>query len=142
MAKKSKSDKPEASSRQGPPPFARWFWNRIFWLLGKHGRYFILTGGTCYCTWLVADAIKVYAGKQSTANMSFAMSLFADIRMAYTVSVTVGVTGIALYLRERSLHRQTRERLGGRITQLELRIDPSRESSKLTSKGLTRQEDE
>jgi hypothetical protein len=141
MAKESKPETPQ-TGRRGPPPLGRYTLNRLFWLLGRHGRYLIVVSGVCYCTWLIADAIKFYAGKQSAADMHFGLSLFADIRMVYTVGMTVGVTGIGLYLRERSLHRQTRERLGGRITELELQVDPSRESSKLTSKGLTRSEDE
>jgi len=122
--------------------FRRWFWSRIFSLLNKHGRYLILTGGGCYCAWVIADALKVYAGRQSAANLQLGVALFADIRVAYTVSVTVGITGAALYLRERKLHRETRERLAKRITELELQFDPKRTSSKLTSRGLTREEDE
>jgi len=89
---------------------------------------------------MLADALKAFAGKQSFADLRF--GIFADIRIVYTVSMAVGAAGAGLYLRERRLHRKTRERLGTRITMLEKQIDPARTSSLLTSLGLTRQEDE
>ena len=97
-------------------------------------------GGICYCAWVLSDALKAFAGKQSVANLNF--GLFADIRFAYTISMAVGATGAGLYLRERGLHRKTRERLAARNTDLEKILDPNRASSLLTSLGLTRQEDE
>jgi hypothetical protein len=121
-----------------PKSIGRYFVQRSFWLLGKHGRFAILAAAVCYCAWVIADAVKAFAGKQSSAEMHF----FADIRFAYTVSVAVGITGAALYWREVRLHRRTRERLAARITALEKAIDPNRTSSLLTPLGLTRQEDE
>jgi hypothetical protein len=47
-----------------------------------------------------------------------------------------------LILKGEELHRRTRERLAARVTELELKLDPSRTSSLLTSKGLTRKGDE
>jgi hypothetical protein len=66
----------------------------------------------------------------------------ANVSFVWSVSITVSGLSIGLYLRERRLHQGTRERLAGRVTELELAIDSGRESSKLTSKGLTRKEDE
>jgi len=96
--------------------------------------------GACVCTWILADAVKSFAGKQSFADLRF--GILADIRFVYTVSMAVGAAGAGLYLRERKLHRKTRERLATRITTLEKGIDPARTSSLLTSLGQTRQEDE
>ena len=134
----TKGKKPHVPE-QKPQPFSRWFWGKLFALVGSNARTVVITAGVCASVWFVTDAFKAYAGKQSEANMWF--GFLADIRMVYTVSVTLAISGVVLYLRERKLHRQTRERLAGRITELELRIDPSRRSSKLTSQGLTREDD-
>lgn len=101
----------------------------------------VVTAGVCTCVWRIAAALEVYAGKQSNADIRFGFGLLADIKMVYTISIAVGTAGVALYLRERRLHRKTRERLATRITDLELRIDPNRRSSKLTPEGLTREDD-
>jgi hypothetical protein len=71
-----------------------------------------------------------------------AFQLITNISFVWSASISVSGLSIALYLRERKLHRKTRERLTGRITELELKIDPKRTSSHLTSEGLTRREDE
>lgn len=70
------------------------------------------------------------------------MGFLANVSFVWSISLTVSGLSIGLYLRERKLHQGTRERLAGRITELELVIDSRRESSKLTSRGLTRKEDE
>lgn len=132
--------KPKKDKATPPKPPLRYFIQRLFWLVGKLGRTAILTAGTCFCVWEAADALRAFAGKQSSADLRFAF--FADLRFVYTVSVAVGITGAALYLNERRLHRKTRERLAIRITELEKVIDPTRTSSLLTPLGLTRQEDE
>jgi hypothetical protein len=136
---KGAKQKPKPSS-SSPKPTGRYFVQRSFWLLGKHGRFAILMAAICFCVFELADALRAFAGKQSTADLHF--GAFADIRFAYTVSMAVGAAGAGMYLRERSLHRKTRERLAARNTDLEKKLDPDRTSSLLTSLGLTRQEDE
>jgi hypothetical protein len=142
MAKKNKDPSKATGNPPTPKTFdaRRYILERSFWLMGKHGRNLIFTGGFCYCVWVISNALKSFAGQQSNANLRF--SVLADVRFVYTISVAVGLTGLALWLRERRLHRKTRERLAGRITELEKTIDPSRTSSLLTPLGLTRQEDE
>jgi hypothetical protein len=138
---KAKGSAKTALPTQKAQPFWRWFLGKIFALVASNARVVVVTSGVCVCVWRIAAAIEIYAGKQSNANMTFGFALFADIKMVYTVSLAVGTTGVALYLKERRLHRQTRERLAARITDLELRIDPNRRSSKLTPEGLTREDD-
>jgi len=142
MGKKDKDKNKEGAKPTSLKIFnyRRYMLQRSFWLAGKHGRNLIFTAGVCYCVWIIADALKAFAGKTSSAHMAF--SVLADVRFVYTVSMAVGAAGAGMYLRERNLHRKTRERLAGRITDLEKTIDPSRTSSQLTSLGLTRQEDE
>jgi hypothetical protein len=136
---KPKPKKEPATPLQKAQPFGRWFWGKVFSLVGSNGRLVVVTVGICTCVWTVADAFKAFAGRQSIADLKF--GFLADIRVVWTVSVAVGITGLALYFREVSLHRQTRERLAARNTELELRIDPTRRSSKLTAQGLTREDD-
>lgn len=81
---------------QKPQSFGRWFWGRVLGLIGKHARLVILTFGICTCVWLISDALKFYAGKQSDANLRFGLDNLADIRMVYTLSIAFGTTGIGL----------------------------------------------
>lgn len=135
----SKAKPPKKPPPQKAQTFARWFWGKVFRIIESTARPVVVMTGICTCVWFMADALKAYAGKQSVANMAF--GVLADIKFVWTVSVAVGITGLALYFREVSLHRKTRERLAARNTELELRIDPTRRSSKLTSKGMTREDD-
>jgi len=73
------------------------------------------------------------------ADLKF--GLFANVTVVFTISITLSGLSIGLYLRERGNHRRTRERLAARIKELEIKIDPNRTSSKLTSEGLTRRDD-
>lgn len=129
--------------RNTPQPestFSRWFFGHIFSLIRRHGNFVAgcLTFGFCF--YEASQAIQAFAGKVSLADLK--LGFLANVSFVWTASVTVSGLSISLYLRERGLHRKTRERLARRVTELELVIDPSRESSKLTSKGLTRKEDE
>lgn len=104
---------PEASRKKNEScpcsrPFWRWFWGRSFGLIGTNARLVVVTAGIRTCVWSIAEALKVYAGKQSNANIGFGFDLLADIGMVYTLSMAVGTTGVGLYLRERNLHRKTR----------------------------------
>ena len=122
------------------PPFLKWFFGHVFGLLRRHGNAVIIWAGLGYISNQVSLAMAQFAGRSSIANLS--MNIMANISFVWTASVTVSGLSITLYLRERRLHRKTRERLAGRITALELKIDPRRTSSFLTSKGLTRKGDE
>lgn len=73
--------------------------------------------------------------------MNFAFGLLANVNLVFSLSVAIGISGLALYFRERKEHRKTRERLTGRLAELEQSIDPNRRSSKLGPKGLTRVDD-
>jgi hypothetical protein len=85
-------------------------------------------------------AFIAFAGRTSTASLS--LDMIANVSFVWTASITITGLSSTLYLRERSLHRRTRERLAARITELELKIDPNRTSSLLTSQGLTQKGDE
>jgi membrane protein implicated in regulation of membrane protease activity len=113
----------------------------VFSVVRRHGNFIagcVLAG---FCVYEAADVLKAYAGKHSDVQLNFWLSLMANVKAEFVVSMTVSGLSIGLYLRERSKHRETRERLTRRVTELELKIDPNRTSSRLTSKGLTRKDD-
>jgi hypothetical protein len=97
-------------------------------------------GSIVWCAREASIAAIAFAGKTTIADVGF--KLLASISIVWTLSITLSGISVSLYIRERRLHRSTRERLTGRITELELKIDSRRTSSLLTSKGLTRKEDE
>ena len=138
MSKKTKQQQPKAPPQKAQS-FGRWFCGRLLSIVAANSRLAIVVAGICTCVWFIADAFKAYAGKTSTADIKF--GILADIRVVWTVSMAVGITGLALYRREVRLHRSTRERLAARITEMELRVDPARRSSKLTTQGMTREDD-
>jgi hypothetical protein len=122
-----------------PPTNFRWFFGHVFSIFRRHGNALAFWICIAYLGHLASVTLIAFAGKQSLAN--FAINLAANIDIVWTVSVSITGLSITLYLRERRLHRKTRERLTARTTELELMIDPNRTSSLLTSKGLTRKED-
>jgi hypothetical protein len=92
-----------------------------------------------YCAHEAAVTLQAFAGKTSFADLR--LGFLTDIKVVYTLSLATSGFAVALYLRERRLHRKVRERLTARILKLELMIDPIRTSSHLTPEGLTRKED-
>ena len=122
------------------PPFLRWFLGHLFSLVRRHGNIIAFWIGIGYIARQASLAFIAYAGRTSTANLSLAMA--ANVSFVWTASIAMTGLSSSLYLRERSLHRRTRERLAARITELELKIDPDRTSSLLTSQGLTQKGDE
>ncbi len=137
MAHKPGKNKP----RQQPQESTfRWFFGYLFGLIKRHGDVAIMWSGIGWCFHEAAVAIMAFAGKQSMGN--FSLSLLANLNVVFGLSITLSGLSITLYLRERVKHRETRERLTGRIRELELKIDPARTSSHLTTEGLTRKEDE
>jgi hypothetical protein len=137
MANKKKPPQP---APRPEPPFAKWFLGHVFSLLRRHGNAVIVWLALGYIARQASLAFIAYAGRTSAASMSLA--IMANISFVWTASVTMTGLSVSLYLRERGLHRRTRERLAARITELEKLQDPSRTSSLLTPEGLTRKGDE
>lgn len=122
------------------PPFSKWLSWHLFSLLRRHGNAVIVWVGLGYIAHQLSLAFIQYAGRSSVASLSLA--IMANISFVWTASEAISGLSVSLYLRERTLHRKTRERLAARVTELETMIDPGRTSSLLTSKGLTRKGDE
>jgi hypothetical protein len=134
-----KKTKTPVISTPSPSGF-RWLFGHIFSLARKQGGLLAICGTVVWCAHEFSKVAIAYAGGTSFADIT--VKVLGSIQAVWTLSISVSGISIALYWRERSLHRKTRERLTRRITELEIRIDPSRTSSKLTSEGLTRKEDE
>src|SRR5271166_6432495 len=137
--KKSTEKGQKDSSLKEPPSFIRWFFGHIFSVLRRHGNAVGFWIGMAYIARQVSLAFIAYAGKESTASLAF--NLMSNVNFVFTGSVAISGLSVSLYLRERAQHRDTRRRLTARITELELKIDPTRTSSQLTEEGLTRKED-
>lgn len=135
----NKANKGKTKSQPQDSAF-RWFFGSIFGLIRKHGNIVVIWFGIGWCVHAIAFAVTAFAGKTSIENLG--VSFLANIQVVWGLSISLSGISITIYLRERAKHRKTRERLTERIKDLELRIDPNRTSSHLTSKGLTRKEDE
>jgi type III secretory pathway component EscU len=121
-------------------PFRFWFWGQIFELLRSNGRTFLISATIAFCFYELSVAFRSFAGQATFASLT--LRILANIVFQWSVTIAVSGISIALYLRERKQHENTRERLTERITKLEVQIDRRRSSSLLTSKGRTRKEDE
>jgi hypothetical protein len=122
------------------PTTFRWFFGHVFSLLRRHGASIFKWLVLGYSVRQIALVFIAYAGKASIADLT--LRVLANVSIVFTLSLTLSGISVSLYLRERNLHRKTRERLTARITELELKLDPTRSSSKLTPQGTTRKEDE
>lgn len=122
------------------PPFKWFFWGQVFDLLRSQGRYLIVAACIVACVYLLSSALRGFAGQITVA--SFTLRVLANVVVKWSLTVAVSGLSLALYFKERNQHEKTRERLTKRITELETRIDRTRTSSHLTSKGKTRREDE
>jgi hypothetical protein len=119
--------------------FFRWFWGNVFSLLRRHGGTVGFWIGIGYIAHQVSVTFMAFAGRESSANLAF--GLMSNVTFVFTGSIALSGLSISLYWKERSQHRETRKRLARRITELELGIDPTRTSSRLTEEGLTREGD-
>ncbi len=106
----------------------------------RHGNLFITWCGIGYCVHQISLAFRAYAGQTSYASLG--LELFANISFVWSLSIAVSGLSIALYLKERRLHRRTIRMLTDRKRELELKLDPTRTSSQLTQEGLTGKGDE
>ena len=89
-----------------------------------------------YCVYLSIDSL---AGRTTDANI--AVKFLSDLRVSIVFSWTVAGGSVFYGWKQKKLRQKTVERMQGRITELERKIDSRRTSSKLTQRGETRPED-
>jgi hypothetical protein len=81
-----------------------------------------------------------FAGRTSIANLALAVA--AKVQATIMLSLAATGTTTFLWLNEARRHKNTRQRLTQRTEELEKRLDLNRESSQLTRRGTTREEDQ
>ena len=121
--------------KQEPPVTARWILTNVFALIRRFGSRVSILAGLAYGVHEARIAITAFADKTSAASLMIEVAGHLNV----TIAVSVAIAGLStgLWANEYRRHRNTRERLTNRITALELRIDPKRTSSSLTSQGMT-----
>ncbi len=132
----------EISRERGVPEqslTARWVLENIFSLLRQYGNSMFLTAVLLYAIKKGSESLVAFAGKTSIASL--ALKLATELNSTVSISVTIAGLTSFLYWNEFRRHRKTRERLTSRITMLELKLDPNRSSSSLTSQGMTQDQD-
>lgn len=120
-------------------PAWAWLCGELIGLVRQFGGTVIGAGVGIYLIHETAATVQAFAGRTSIANLLLDVAAHANVTVIGSVSLT-GVTGVLWFLELRR-HRKTRERLTGRVAQLELQIDPNRSSSELTTLGTTRLRD-
>ncbi len=96
MAKASRKVKPEAKESQ--PSGFRWFLGHVFSLVRRHGNFFVGCALAGFCVYQLAEVLKAYAGKQSGVQLNFWLSLMANAKVEFVVTITVSGLSIGLYL--------------------------------------------
>lgn len=144
MARKKQGDTQSAKAEKRQyvkpePSVFRWFFGHVFSVLRRHGSMIGFWVGMGYLANKTSQTLMAFAGRQSQADLEF--RVLTSVSLTFTASIVLSGLSVSLYLRERAQHRETRRRLSARNTELELLIDPTRTSSKLTQDGLTRRED-
>jgi hypothetical protein len=140
MSNGQHKSRPKQESNDKQHGSARWFLSNLFNLAKRHGNWVVTCALYAWLAQKISLTLIAFSGKTSLAN--FSLRFLASVNIVWGISITMSGLSIGLYIRERNLHRRTRERLTARITSLELKIDPKRTSSLLTSEGLTRKEDQ
>lgn len=95
----------------------------------------------CFCVYYAADALKLFAGKVSSADMRFVLSVLGDFKFSWGLTIAATGAGWAYGLRQRKLRRDTIARIQTRVIELEKEINQSRMSSGLPPRGTTREDD-
>jgi len=121
-------------------PAWRWLAAEFLSLVRQFGNSAIWAAVTCFFVWEAAHTLQAFAGKTSIANL--VLSVAAKLNATVTASVALSGVTTALWMNECRRHRNTRKRLTERTAALELRLDPTRESSLLTREGTTRKGDQ
>lgn len=118
----------------------RWILGHIFVLLRQFGNPLILAFVVCFVVWQLGHDIVAFAGRTSVATLAFEVA--AKLNATVALSLTLSGITTALWANEYRRHKKTRERLTERTEALEKRLDPQRESSKLTRHGTTQEGDQ
>lgn len=101
----------------------------------RTGRTLIRSLCVGFCVWCFFWAIRTFAGQSTSVLFNGGLTVLADFRFEFTLTLAGGAAAWAVI--ERQLRQHTTERLHARVKELETQIDEKRSSSKLTPKGKT-----
>lgn len=96
-------------------------------------------GAIVWISYYAYLSISDLAGKRTFADIG--LNFLANFKVTVVLAWIVGIVGIVYGKAQNKLRKDTVERLQSRIALLEGKIDPSRSSSKLTTRGETNPED-
>jgi hypothetical protein len=91
--------------------------------------------------WKALDTIGAYAGTSTEVALWLDTLISVDFTVYFVIPWSLAAFLARLWWRERKLRHEVTERLQGRITELESRLDPQRSSSELTTRGTTNPRD-
>jgi hypothetical protein len=130
------TDRKQKKSKKPEEPGWKWIARGLLGVVRQLGNSVIWAFVCIYAIFEIGRTLRAFAGRASFASLLLSISSHVKITVAASVTVSIGMTG--LYLYEYRRHRKTRERLTGRISRLELRLDPNRSSSGISPEGTTR----
>ncbi|NOX27851.1 MAG: hypothetical protein GXP21_06660 [Gammaproteobacteria bacterium] len=84
-------------------------------------------------------SIDALAGNTTLADIG--ISFLGEVEVSVTIIVVTAVISVIYGFLQKKLRKDTVEKLQTRIIELELKIDPSRSTSNLTTRGDSRPED-
>ena len=113
------------------------------WVRGavRFGTSLTKWGGLVAIAYFIADAMKVWAGTDTTAELSVILELFRGRGAICFLALVFGVGGVIYGSRQAQLRRRTVESIATRTPQLERMLDEKRSSSGLTKSGDTPKRD-
>ena len=97
-------------------------------------------GGLVLISYFIYLSVDALSGQKTVADIG--VRFFGEISISTAVAWIFGIGGAGYGLRQRSLRRETTEKLQGRIKHLEKHYDPGRSSSGLTERGETHPKDQ
>lgn len=134
-AERPLTDRKTKKAKGKGEPAWKWFGRSLFSLIRQFGNTAIWAAVCIFAIWEAGTTLRAFAGRTSVANLLLSIAAHVSLSVAISVAVSIGMTGMYLY--EYRRHRKTRERLTARITQLEVRLDPHRSTSGISTEGTT-----
>jgi hypothetical protein len=102
-------------------------------------RTLVRAAGVVLVVFFMSQTLKSLSGQATSVIVSATLSLFADVKFA--LAITLAGAASVWAVAERMLRRRKVEYMQGRIRELEMRIDPNRTTSGLTTRGMTNPRD-
>lgn len=131
--------KKRSAGRRTRSPAEHEFLRTEAWVRGavRIGTSLTKWGGLAAIAYFISDAVKVWAGTATTAELSVVLELFRGYGVVCVLAVAIGIGGTLFGIRQAQLRRRTIESIAIRTPELERLLDSKRSSSGLTRSGDT-----